>query len=51
MAVRTDENGDLGMARGRFAAGSILVSLPVMLLFFALQRFLVEGLTAGSVKG
>ena len=43
--------GDFGTEWGRFAAGSILVSLPVMLLFFALQRFLVEGLTAGSVKG
>jgi arabinogalactan oligomer/maltooligosaccharide transport system permease protein len=43
--------GDFGTEWGRFAAGSIIVSLPVMLLFFALQRFLVEGLTAGSVKG
>ncbi|MBN8430386.1 sugar ABC transporter permease [Microbulbifer salipaludis] len=36
---------------GYFAAGSILVSLPVMLLFLALQRFLVSGLVAGAVKG
>jgi arabinogalactan oligomer / maltooligosaccharide transport system permease protein len=36
---------------GRFAAGAILVSLPVMALFFALQRQLVSGLTAGAVKG
>lgn len=43
--------GDFGTAWGRFAAGAILVSLPVMALFFALQRHLVEGLTAGSVKG
>lgn len=43
--------GDFGTEWGRFAAGAILVSLPVMALFFALQRFLVEGLTAGSVKG
>ena len=43
--------GDFGTEWGRFAAGSIIVSLPVMLLFFALQRYLVEGLTAGSVKG
>lgn len=43
--------GDFGTEWGRFAAGAILVSLPVMLLFFALQRHLVEGLTAGSVKG
>ena len=43
--------GDFGTAWGRFAAGAILVSLPVMALFSALQRHLVEGLTAGSVKG
>jgi arabinogalactan oligomer / maltooligosaccharide transport system permease protein len=43
--------GDFGTEWGRFAAGAVLVSLPVMALFFALQRFLVEGLTAGSVKG
>jgi len=43
--------GDFGTEWGRFAAGAILVSLPVMALFFALQRHLVEGLTAGGVKG
>lgn len=36
---------------GHFAAGAILVSAPVMALFFFLQRHLVEGLTSGSVKG
>jgi arabinogalactan oligomer/maltooligosaccharide transport system permease protein len=36
---------------GLFAAGAILASLPVMVLFYALQRHLVGGLTAGSVKG
>jgi len=36
---------------GHFAAGAILVSIPVMILFFALQKNLVGGLTAGSVKG
>lgn len=34
-----------------FAAGAILVSIPVMALFFVLQKHLVGGLTAGSVKG
>ncbi len=36
---------------GYFAAGAVLVSIPVMALFFALQRYLVGGLTAGAVKG
>jgi arabinogalactan oligomer/maltooligosaccharide transport system permease protein len=43
--------GEFGAEWGRFSAGAILVSVPVTLLFFALQRYLVEGLTAGSVKG
>ena len=36
---------------GRFAAGALVVSAPVMAVFFALQRHLVGGLTAGGVKG
>ena len=42
---------DYGTEWGHFAAGAILVSIPVVALFFALQRYFVEGLTAGSVKG
>lgn len=36
---------------GLFAAASVVVSIPVMALFFVLQKHLVAGLTAGSVKG
>ncbi len=36
---------------GYFAAGAILVSIPVVTLFYFLQKYLVTGLTAGSVKG
>ncbi len=36
---------------GYFAAGSIIVSLPVVALFLFLQKYLVSGLTAGGVKG
>lgn len=32
-------------------AGSVIITLPVVLLFFAAERFLTEGLTAGGVKG
>lgn len=34
-----------------FAAGSILVAVPVVLLFIFLQKYYVEGITGGSVKG
>ncbi|UHA75938.1 sugar ABC transporter permease [Paenibacillus sp. 481] len=34
-----------------FAAGCVLVALPITVLFMAFQRFLVEGLTAGAEKG
>jgi arabinogalactan oligomer/maltooligosaccharide transport system permease protein len=36
---------------GKFAAGAIITSLPVMVLFYILQKYLVGGLTAGAVKG
>ena len=43
--------GDYSTEWGYFAAGAIIVSIPVMLLFFKLQTYLVSGLTAGAVKG
>lgn len=43
--------GDFSVEWGRFAAGALLVSLPVMALFFALEKHLVGGLTSGAVKG
>jgi len=36
---------------GLFAAGAVVTSIPVMVLFYALQKYLVGGLTAGAVKG
>ncbi len=36
---------------GPFAAGAILVSAPVMIFFYVVQKQLVAGLTAGGVKG
>jgi arabinogalactan oligomer/maltooligosaccharide transport system permease protein len=43
--------GDYSTEWGHFAAGAVLVSAPVMALFFALQRHLIGGLSAGGVKG
>ena len=36
---------------GLYAAGAVIVSIPVTILFISLSRFLVSGLTLGSVKG
>ncbi len=36
---------------GLFAAGAVVTSLPVMVAFYVLQKYLVGGLTAGAVKG
>ena len=36
---------------GPFAAGVLLAAIPPTILFLALQRFIVHGLTSGSVKG
>jgi arabinogalactan oligomer / maltooligosaccharide transport system permease protein len=36
---------------GLFAAGAIVTSVPVMTLFYVLQKSIIGGLTAGAVKG
>jgi multiple sugar transport system permease protein len=36
---------------GMIMSGATLMSLPVVVLYFVAQRFVVSGLTAGSVKG
>ena len=43
--------GGFSQSWGYFAAGSIIVSIPVVALFMFLQKYLVSGLTAGAVKG
>jgi len=43
--------GGFSQQWGYFAAGSIIVSIPVVALFMFLQKYLVSGLTAGAVKG
>lgn len=34
----------------QFAAASLFISLPVLIVFFLMQRYMVSGLTAGGVK-
>ena len=34
-----------------FCAGGVVVSIPISILFLIMQRFYVEGITGGSVKG
>jgi len=43
--------GEHGASWGTFAAGAIVVSVPVMALFYLAQRHIVSGVTAGGVKG
>lgn len=35
----------------QFCAGGVLVSIPISILFAIMQKFYVEGVTSGSVKG
>jgi arabinogalactan oligomer/maltooligosaccharide transport system permease protein len=42
---------DMSVPWGLFAAGALMLLVPIMLLFSFLQRFLEAGLTLGGVKG
>ncbi len=35
----------------RFAAGSVFIAVPIVILYFCLVKYIVGGLTAGAVKG
>ena len=50
MALRSMQ-GQFATPWSDFAAMSILMSIPIVILFFSLQRYLVSGLTVGGVKG
>lgn len=39
------------VAKTVLMAGSVIISVPIIILFFVAERFLTEGLTAGGVKG
>jgi arabinogalactan oligomer/maltooligosaccharide transport system permease protein len=44
-------DGDRSNNLGIFAAGAVLTSIPVVVLFQFLQRYITGGVTAGAVKG
>jgi arabinogalactan oligomer/maltooligosaccharide transport system permease protein len=50
MALRSMQ-GQFATPWSDFAAMSILMSIPILILFFLAQRYIVSGLTVGGVKG
>jgi len=42
---------DINIPWGYFAAGAVIVMIPVLLVFLYLQKYLESGLTLGGVKG
>ena len=48
----TGNNGqNLSKYFTRFCAGAVFTSIPIVIFFFLLQRYYVEGVTGGAVKG
>jgi multiple sugar transport system permease protein len=44
-------SGGIEMSKTVLMAGSVVLTLPIVVLFFAAERLLTEGLTAGAEKG
>ncbi|WP_277674068.1 sugar ABC transporter permease [Piscibacillus halophilus] len=42
---------DFGAEFTKFAAGAVLIAIPISILFLSLQRYLISGLTSGGTKG
>ena len=49
--LTTSPSAALPNPYGLFCAGAVFVSIPIMALFFWLQRYYVEGIAGGAVKG
>jgi multiple sugar transport system permease protein len=43
--------GSIEVAKTTLMAGSVILTIPIIVLFFATERLLVEGLTSGAEKG
>lgn len=44
-------NDQTSMNYPAFAAGGLLIAVPIVILFMSLQKFLISGLASGAVKG
>ena len=49
--IQRESLGNYADSFQRFCAAGVVVSIPITVLFFLLQRYYVEGVTGGSVKG
>lgn len=45
------QTGDYSRSWSVFSAAAILVSVPILVIFFIIQKYMVSGLTSGGVKG
>lgn len=45
------QSNDYSRSWPLFSAASILVSIPILIAFFCIQKYMISGLTAGGVKG
>lgn len=45
------QSNDYSRSWSLFSAAAILVSIPILVIFFCIQKYMVSGLTAGGVKG
>ncbi|WP_436760445.1 hypothetical protein [Streptosporangium sp. V21-05] len=43
--------GEFSVDFGALAAGGVVAAVPVVLVFTVVQRYLVQGMSAGAVKG
>jgi arabinogalactan oligomer/maltooligosaccharide transport system permease protein len=45
------QSADYAQNWGVFTAGAIVAALPVIVVYMALQNYIISGLTAGALKG
>lgn len=50
VGLRNFITGQFSTRWGLFAAAAVIGSIPILLVFYGFQRYLVTGYTAGSIK-